>query len=118
MFTECRIDVPSLAILSGGLSLEEAESQLESMTYFTRCDSEIAPMKSSRRPMRFTLRDSKGARQLFMVKQEIPPEGNGVEHEQQMMELVRLMNQLFAKDRHKVRLVEFVIIMVGDNDGL
>jgi hypothetical protein len=66
VFTECRIDVPSLAILSGSLSLE-------SMTYITRCDSEIAPMESSRRPMRFTFRDSKGARRLFMVKQEIRP---------------------------------------------
>jgi phosphatidylinositol kinase/protein kinase (PI-3 family) len=68
--------------------------------------------------MHFTLRDSKGARRPFMVKQEIPPEGNGVEHEQQMMEFVRLMNQLFAKDRRKVRPVEFVIIMVDDNCGL
>jgi phosphatidylinositol kinase/protein kinase (PI-3 family) len=119
VFPEYRIDVPTLSILSGGgLSLDEAGSHLESMTYITRCDSEVAPMESSRRPMHFTLRDSKGARRLFMVKQEIPPEGNGVDYEQQMMKLVRLMNQLFAKDRRRVRLVEFVIIMVSDNCGL
>jgi phosphatidylinositol kinase/protein kinase (PI-3 family) len=88
------------------------------MTYITGGNSEISSMESSRRRMRFTLWESKGARRPFMVKQDIPSEGNGVEHEQQMMELFRLMNRLFAKDRSQVQLVEFVIIMVGDNCGL
>jgi phosphatidylinositol kinase/protein kinase (PI-3 family) len=118
-FAECRIDVPSLTVLSGGgLSLEEAEGNLESMAYITGCDSEVDAIESSRHPTRLTLRDSKGARRPFMLKKEIPREDNGVEREQQMMELVRLMNRLFAKDRRKVRLAEFVIIMVGNNCGL
>jgi hypothetical protein len=64
-----------MAILSGGLSLDEAESHLESMTYSTRCDSEIAPLESSRRPMHFTLRDSKGARRPIVSGGRGPGEG-------------------------------------------